>query len=208
LGTGALFAAEMRAKAKGQHVQEAIESMLQSSFKASLVARNFDGVHACTDVTGFGLIGHLLEMLMANLESELDDIGACLCIENMRFYQGGLEASAQGTFSTLQQQNARNRRAVANHSDAAQRYPVEYPLLFDPQTAGGLMFFVDPAKCAEFLALLSAENVEAFVIGSVEDYSRTQPPAQSFMGGTDDAPVCTIGSGKTATGQRIRILCP
>jgi selenide, water dikinase len=208
LGTGALFAADMRARAKGQYAQEAIESMLQSSFKASVVAKNLDGVHACTDVTGFGLIGHLLEMLMANVESELEDIGACLCIDNMRFYRGGLEASAKGIFSTLQQQNARNRRAIVNHSEAAQRYPVEYPLLFDPQTAGGLMLFVDPANCAEFLALLGAENVEAYVIGSVEEYSSAaRSPAQSFVGGTDDAPVCTIGSGTTATGQRIRILC-
>ena len=75
----ALFAAEMRAKASGDDVAEANQGMFENSYKASYAAREYctrydDGsdhvVHACTDVTGFGLIGHLLEILLASETSK------------------------------------------------------------------------------------------------------------------------------------------
>jgi len=229
LGTGALFAAEMRGRCTGEYVQEAVDRMTQSSRAASQVAQRFNNggdsgkaegraVHACTDVTGFGLVGHLLEMLMANEHddeqndggdggSSLDRIGAVLRIKDMPFYRGGLEASANGIYSTLQPSNARNRRAVRNHTQAAKAFPVEYPLLFDPQTAGGLLFFVDPDRCDDFVAQLQADaGVTAAVIGELEQYER-QPPSDSSTaaGEGDTAGVCTIGSGDTATGLRIRI---
>jgi selenide,water dikinase len=141
IGTGALFAADMRAKCKGEYMVEALKSMQLSNGPASRVAmEESNGVHSCTDVTGFGLIGHLLEMLMANDEnsSGLPSVGAKLNIKDVPFLQGGLEASSQEIFSSLQPQNIRNRRAVSNHKEAATTFPVEYPLLFDPQTAGGM----------------------------------------------------------------------
>lgn len=199
LGTGALFAADMRWKANGQYVAEAIESMTRSNVHAGRVATEFDDVHACTDVTGFGLIGHLLEMLMTNeADKSMDSIGAVLDIRSIPFLRGGLQASHMGIFSSLQPQNARNRRAVVNHSDAATSFPLEYPLLFDPQTAGGLLFFVDSEDCDEFLLLLKTENVSASIIGEVVEYPE---PGQPVVAGG----ICTIGSGETATGQRIRI---
>lgn len=211
LGTGALFAAEMRGKSKGYHVQEALECMLQSSYKVSAVARNFNGVHACTDVTGFGLIGHLLEMLAANdvTGTDLERIGASLDIRKIQFYNGGREASANAIFSSLQFQNARNRRAICNHEEATRLFPVEYPLLFDPQTAGGLMFFVDPSKCAEFLDVLKAEHTNASIIGQVEKYTPGPSHHTTAPVNRDAAEpmVCAIGSCESATGLRIRIEC-
>jgi selenium donor protein len=62
LGTGVIMAADMRALSKGIWVKEAISSMLLSNKKAAEVLQSF-GCKACTDVTGFGLIGHLIEML-------------------------------------------------------------------------------------------------------------------------------------------------
>jgi selenide,water dikinase len=191
VGTGALFAADMRTKCEGRHVTEALQSMVQSNGVASRIAREFgDSIHACTDVTGFGLMGHLLEMLVAG-----SDISAVINIREIPFLQGALDASSDGIYSSLQPQNARNRRAVSNHVDAAAACPVEYPLLFDPQTAGGLLFFVNADIADSFVDKLRVEHPSATIIGEIESYS----------GGEDDEGVCTIGSRGTSTGKRVRI---
>lgn len=89
IGTGALFAANMRGMCKGPYVQGALASMSQSNGPASRVARSFGAsIHACTDVTGFGLIGHLLEMLMANdADGQLHGIGATLHLDKIPFHE-------------------------------------------------------------------------------------------------------------------------
>jgi selenide,water dikinase len=201
IGTGALFAADMRARCKGSYMSEALDSMIHSNCHASQVAMRAKGIRSCTDVTGFGLIGHLLEMLMANeTAKELDSIGALVNIGDIDFLRGGLEASANGIFSTLQSQNGRNRRAIVNHTEAAEKYPVKYPLLFDPQTAGGLMFFVDALSASEFLAELRAADVNAHIVGELVSY-----PAESNAAAGFSESVCTIGSGGAVTGKRIRV---
>ena len=203
LGTGALFAADMRAQCRGEFMAQAIESMVQSNYEASKIAKATTGVHACTDCTGFGLMGHLLEMLMANegnnggKDAGTESIGAVLDIRAMEFLKGGLEASENDIFSTLQPQNQRNRRAVVNHTAAAKTYPVEYPLLFDPQTAGGLIFFVDPKTCDTFTSQLKDIYASTAVIGELVPY----PEDESVLSGG----VCPIGSGGVSTGQRVRI---
>lgn len=198
IGTGALFAADMRAKCKGSHVVEALASMSQSNGIASRIASEdfmeTGGVHACTDVTGFGLVGHLLEMLMASSSEDDVAIGATLHLRTIPFLQGGLEASSKHIHSSLQSNNARNRRAVSNHVEVAKVCPVEYPLLFDPQTAGGLLFFVDPTICDDFVDKLREEYPVTAVIGEVVKYN-----------GVCENGLCTIGSGSTQTGERIHI---
>lgn len=199
LGTGALFAADMRAHCRGEHMAEAIASMIQSNVEASKIASATAGVHACTDCTGFGLMGHLLEMLMANEgdgTKKVESIGAALNIRDFDFLKGGIEASKNGFFSTLQPQNQRNHRAVINHTSAAKTFPVEYPLLFDPQTAGGLLFFVDAKVCDAFVSDLKGVYSRTAVIGQLVSY----PEDEAAMAGG----VCPIGSGPT-TGQRVRI---
>jgi selenide,water dikinase len=154
LGTGALMAADMRVRMKSSWIEPAIESMLRSNGAASRMAaataestkrkNGKSGIHACTDVTGFGLIGHLLEMLMANEEQRqeskvpLESIAARLRLPKIPIFEGALEASCQQIYSSLQSSNLHNRRALSNHGEAINVDPIRYPLLFDPQTAGGL----------------------------------------------------------------------
>src|SRR5262249_57325646 len=80
LGTGTLLAADMRRKAKARWVMAAIAHMIQSNAKAAQILRRH-GVHAATDVTGFGLIGHLIEMVRAS------DVDATLALNPLPLLQ-------------------------------------------------------------------------------------------------------------------------
>ena len=102
LGTGALFAAEMRGKAKGAWIDAALGVMQQSSRDAARALREA-GATACTDVTGFGLVGHLVEMLRASR------VDATLCIDAMPALEGAIETLAAGISSSLAPENLRLR---------------------------------------------------------------------------------------------------
>lgn len=200
IGTGALFAAEMRAKCHGENVQEALESMMISNCVASRIARQFigKGVHACTDVTGFGLAGHLLEMLIANdtVNEDLDSIAAIIDLSLVPFFKGAIEAASNGIFSSLFRENFRSRRAVQNHEEAVVSSPIKYPLIFDPQTAGGLLLFVSPNVCEELLSCLRQNgNINsASIIGELTAYEHTN---QSIN--------CELNGSCTPTNERIII---
>jgi selenide,water dikinase len=160
IGTGTLFAADMRGKAKGRWVDGAIQSMLVSNHAAAACLHR-RGATACTDVTGFGLLGHLVEMTRAS------DTDAQLDLEAVPLLDGAEQTVAAGILSSLQPQNMRLRRAVRD-SETLRNYP-RYALLFDPQTAGGLLASLPAetaAVCVDELHELGYPS--AAVIGRVE----------------------------------------
>jgi selenide,water dikinase len=159
IGTGTLFAADMRGKAKGRWISDAIESMILSNFAAAQCLYKY-AVHACTDVTGFGVLGHLIEMLRT---SEVD---INININSVPILDGALETTQSGIFSSLQPSNVRLKRAIKNQSAAAM-HPL-YPLLFDPQTAGGLLATI-PAQYQDvcITELHQLGYLHACVIGEV-----------------------------------------
>ena len=168
LGTGTLFAAEMRLKARGRWINGAVTSMLLSNRAAAACLRQH-GVTACTDVTGFGLLGHLVEMTRASQVAASLDLGLLPVLD------GAEETVAAGIFSTLQPQNVRLRRAVRD-LDTVSKAP-RYPLLFDPQTAGGLLASVPSQTadaCLDELRSLGYEHAE--LIGTVEEQSDVLEP--------------------------------
>jgi selenide, water dikinase len=142
VGTGTLFAADMRHKAKGRWITAALDSMVQSNRLGAECLLRHD-THACTDVTGFGLLGHLVEMVRAS------DVDVELDLSAIPFLDGAEDTVRDGIVSSLQPQNVRLRRAIANLDEAGD--DPRYPLIFDPQTSGGL------------LATLPAENAEACI---------------------------------------------
>ena len=159
LGTGALFAGDMRGLAHGLWVKKAIEMMLQSNQRASQLLFQY-GAAACTDVTGFGLAGHLLEMLQASkMKAEIDL--QCLPVLD------GVEAlMKQGIFSTLHQQNkqieVKMRAYIAATGNANE------DILFDPQTAGGLLAGIPAEQVEPCLEALRENGYhDACVIGEV-----------------------------------------
>jgi selenide,water dikinase len=134
LGSGVLFAAEMRGKARAAWIDAALGEMLLSNRDAVLTLRRF-GVGACTDVTGFGLAGHLHEMARAS------GCGAELVLDRLPLYAGAADLARAGIQSSLLPQNVRIRHDIEDRGDFAGHDA--YPLLFDPQTAGGLLASVD-----------------------------------------------------------------
>ena len=168
VGTGTLLAADMRGKAKARWVMAAIARMVQSNGRAAEVLCRH-GVHAATDVTGFGLLGHLVEMMRA---SEVD---VTLAVDRVPLLDGARETVARGIFSSLQPQNVRLRRAIKEVETVA-RHPL-YPLLFDPQTAGGLLAAVPLGEAVRCVAALRAAGYgDADVIGYVTERSGALEP--------------------------------
>jgi len=168
IGTGTLFAADMRHKAKGRWITAALESMTQSNRKGAACLLKHES-HACTDVTGFGLLGHLVEMVRASeVDVELD-------LDAVPMLEGAEETVRAGIVSSLQPQNVRLRRAIAN-LEAASADP-RYPLIFDPQTAGGLLASVPAGEadaCVE--ALRDLGYAGAAVVGNVLPQSNRLEP--------------------------------
>jgi selenide, water dikinase len=161
LGTGTLFAADMRLKAKGRWIDAALESMLLSNQAAGFCVHRH-GATACTDVTGFGLLGHLVEMTRSSGKS------VELSLDMLPIMDGALEMIATGIFSSLQEQNVRLKRAIKNPGKL--REHKHYPLLFDPQTSGGLLAAIPAENAVACLAELKASGYPvSVIIGEVTD---------------------------------------
>ena len=159
IGTGALLAAAMQASARAGDVMTAIECMDQSNAPAVAILRRH-GVSGCTDVTGFGLAGHLSEMARASR------VGVRVHASRVPRLAGVLDVLAAGIASSL---HASNELAIDDYAilGAAPNAP-EVRVLADPQTAGGLLAGL-PADRAEqcVAALRQAGFAEAAVIGEV-----------------------------------------
>ncbi len=161
LGTGTLFAADMRTKAKGRWIESALESMMVSNRDAAKILIRH-GTTAATDVTGFGLAGHLLEMVRASgLEADID-------LDLLPILDGVEETLRAGIVSSLQEANSRTESSI-RCGESALRHPL-FQLLFDPQTAGGLLASLPAGKaepCIEELHRACA--TEAVIIGKICD---------------------------------------
>jgi selenide, water dikinase len=160
LGTGVISTAIKKGVAREEWIDAAVKSMTTLNAKAADVAsRGKFHVHAATDITGFGLIGHAREMaagsgvgLRIQVERVVPLPGAMECIQQ-KFIPGGLNA---------------NR----DFAECAVSYGEGVPddlktLLFDPQTAGGLLLSAPEEECPELLAALDAAGVTASAIGEV-----------------------------------------
>lgn len=180
LGSGVLFAAQARGLARTCWIRQAIEVMDSSNATAARLLREY-GARACTDVTGFGLLGHLSEMLRASM------VGAELNVAAVPLYEGALAMLDAGVASSLQ---ANNELALQDfvldgcHADASM-----VRVLMDPQTAGGLLAGV-PALRADacVAALRDAGYRHATVVGEVV----ASADHGSVLRGVH--PVCAAGS--------------
>ena len=159
LGIGVLYAAAMRRLAQARWLDAAERSMLRSNLPASRILRDH-GASGCTDVTGFGLAGHLQEMLRAS------GCGAKVQLDALPLVEGALEASRLGIRSSLHGSNAAGLTLSAESAPFAEH--AHFPLLFDPQTSGGLLAGVAAGQVESCLAAMHAAGYpEAAVIGQI-----------------------------------------
>ena len=159
IGTGTLFAAHARLAASGHWVDQALQSMIVSNQRGAQCLREF-GATACTDLTGFGLLGHLVEM------TKPSGVDAELVLSDLPLLDGAQECVAAGIVSSLQPANMRLRLALRNQ-EAFLNHP-RYPLIFDPQTAGGLLASVPAHRVEACVAALRAAGYrQTAIIGRV-----------------------------------------
>jgi selenide, water dikinase len=190
LGTGVLMAGHARALSLGRWVDAALKSMSQSSAQAAIILREH-GATACTDVTGFGLLGHLLEMTRASV------VDAQLDASSLPLLAGVRQLVLQGVHSSLSPANARllpglavvdaaHPDAVAGsasrsssptrHPERAAQYAFWREVLVDPQTAGGLLAGVPADQAETCLQALRAAGYEAAaIVGQVMASDPTRP---------------------------------
>ena len=164
LGTGIISTALKEGCASGSAVNAAIESMCALNRTASEVALEFP-VHAATDITGFGLLGHAREMALASKVS--------LTIDHTRieFLPDAVDYSRQGH---LPGGLKRNREFLAGCVEFAASVPEEVRnLLFDPQTSGGLLLAVEGQAAASLVTALRERGIATQEVGQV--VAKTKP---------------------------------
>jgi selenide,water dikinase len=158
VGTGAISTGIKRGVASDFAVNAAMKAMTTSAAAAAEAMQQMEA-HACTDVTGFGLLGHAYEMARASR--------VCLVIESERvpLLPDVLDLIAQGM---LTRGDKNNRAYVGETIEIAEHVSREMQsALYDPQTAGGLLISLERAKADELLARLEG----ASIIGEVKPFS-------------------------------------
>ena len=156
IGTGILFAANMRGLASAGAIEVALASMRQSNRRVAEILIEH-GATAMTDVTGFGLAGHLIEMLNQS------HVAATLDLDRLPFYPTVTALARQGIASTLLTENTRMAGAAL-----AALPPEMLAVLFDPQTSGGLLAGMPAASAQACVEALRTQGApQAVIIGAV-----------------------------------------
>ena len=158
LGTGIISTALKRGLASDDHVRAMVDSMTMLNAAAGEAMGQYD-VHAATDITGFGLLGHAREVAAGS------DVGLEFDHTKLEFIPGALDYARQGTFPGGQKNN---RNFAEGEVEMGEHVPEEIAgLLYDPQTSGGLLISVDPADTESLLEKLQAAKGPANKVGRV-----------------------------------------
>ncbi|MEC7259325.1 MAG: selenide, water dikinase SelD, partial [Pseudomonadota bacterium] len=158
IGSGVLMAAEMQRRTPGADVAAAHAQMTTSQGTASTLLAH---AHAMTDVTGFGLAGHLLNICDAS------GCAATLTLSPALFLQGAEALARAGIRSTLYPQNRAQAPYLPGLAAPDEAHRVD--LLFDPQTAGGLLAAVPPDRADSTLTALRNAGYPALLIGTITE---------------------------------------
>lgn len=157
LGIGVLTTAEKKGLLKNEHQGLACSVMCQLNSIGTALSE-LDGVRAITDVTGFGLLGHLLEICQgSNLAAEID-FAQIKTLDGVRDYiaQGAIPGGTERNFISYGQ-------LVSPLSD------VQKAILCDPQTSGGLLIAVEPEAEQQVLAIAQQQGITLNHIGQLLD---------------------------------------
>jgi selenide,water dikinase len=151
MGTGVLFNACRSKKLPWRDLEVILPEVASLNKKAMETALNF-GIHACTDITGFGIIGHSLEMAKGS------KVQINLLYNKLPFYPNALDMYRRG--ETTGSNKANRRLAQGFFKKIRELSREEEELLFDPQTSGGLLFSVPSTEADRLVAELKRVGIE------------------------------------------------
>ena len=162
IGSGVIFNANLKNWVSDQALDECIQTITTLNKQAAAVMAEFD-IHAVTDITGFGLGGHALEMAEGSdvtLEIRVDDVP--IMREALEMYQKGMRTGV----------NAANRALIENATRFEKSLPAWHEEIFvDPQTSGGLLLSVPAPQSELLLTALQSDGVpEAQIVGNVRSF--------------------------------------
>ena len=153
IGSGTVLAAHMMSLASGEELVGALSVMARSAHAAAEIPGRH--ANAMTDVSGFGLAGHLLAML------EGSSVGAELELDAAPVMDGARRLHSLGAKSTLWPENAKAKERIQAGKST------DCGLLFDPQTSGGILATVPPESLNGALAELARANEQVHSIGRI-----------------------------------------
>lgn len=158
LGVGLITTALKRGDADPVHVDAAVKSMMQLNRHPSHLMLFF-GAHACTDVTGFGLLGHALEM------AESSGVRLRLRVAELPLLPGTREYVAKEAFPGGLW---RNRDYVLPHARFAESIGEDDRMIvFGPETSGGLLIALEPDRARQYVQQARADGLDAWLVGDV-----------------------------------------
>jgi len=159
LGTGVMVSAIKGGFTKSDENNPAVKSMLTLNNTALKYFDQYQ-INACTDVTGFGLIGHLLEM------SENSSLEITIEAPEIPIFEGVRDFSESGLLPAGAYKNRDNYEGFV--SESGKRDQTLYELMYDPQTSGGLLISVAKEDAAELLIDLYGEGLDVAVIAKAK----------------------------------------
>jgi selenide,water dikinase len=155
IGSGVLFNANLKGLVSDGALKNCIDTITTLNRQAAEIAQDFE-IHSVTDITGFGLAGHTLEM--AQSSGVTIDLHTCeipILPESLEMYQKGITTGV----------NAENRAQIEGHTSFAPTLSLQHQELFiDPQTSGGLLLSVSKPDARDLLGKLTGAGIEAAAI--------------------------------------------
>ena len=174
LGSGVISTAIKNDRATSESVSAAIRSMSTLNRAAAEALAEIESqtkwqsvIHAVTDITGFGLLGHAREMALGNAEKGIESASFEIDHKAFAYLPGAVQAAKDGH---LPGGLKNNREFIGECAQFASSVPQEYrDLLFDPQTSGGLLISIAAEAGADALAALQRGGTAARIVGSVHN---------------------------------------
>jgi len=161
IGSGLIFAGINTGKIDSYHKLEVIDHMIEGNFRIGKILNKINPL-CCTDVTGFGLANHLINLI----NREKQSIGFNLELNKIATFKGVKECLKRQIRSTFFEQNfnsAKNSIIFKNNLNN------RHEILFDPQTVGGFLFVISKGSIKEVSKLLDDNKVEYSIIGSANN---------------------------------------
>lgn len=158
LGVGIVCTANRIQEASQEAMDEAIGSMTTLNKKAAEISRDYR-VHAGTDVTGFGFLGHLHEMMDGRLSCEIE-------AKNVPVIREALAYADEFYLTAAAQKNRNHVESYVKFEDIS--FAME-EVLYDPQTSGGLLLAVHPEDAESMTARMRKEGLPAAIVGKITE---------------------------------------